>query len=144
MIREANVLDVLGHIGELLSMHWHEIGNDFELVPNVRLYAEAHRSGAMICLVAEDEGKIVGYTTGILSPHLYNPEIRVCACDAVYVRPEKRGFWSGKLVLEMERVAKERGATHVLWMTNASTKLHAIFERHGYAPADISMMKRLT
>ena len=49
-----------------------------------------------------------------------------------------------KLVKEMERIATERGATHVLWMTHASNNLYLTFANHGYDMADISMMKRLT
>lgn len=144
MINEINPLDHIDHIGALLAEHWAETGLEFDLVPNVDLYASARESGRLVCHGAFSGDEMVGYAVGLLSPHLHNPAVTICACTALFMRKGHRGgVMSARLVAETERIAAERGADYVMWMTDARTDLCETFAAHGYARADVSMIKRL-
>ena len=143
LIREFNPLDYMDQIGPLLSANWAETGFDFPLELNRELYSKAHEAGLLICLGLFDGAELVGYCTGMVSPHLFNPEVKLYVVDALYVRDDHRGVQAARLILDTERTARERGATHLMWMTRAGTPLHTTFAKRGYELADISMIRRL-
>ena len=144
MIREVNPFDHLERIRPLLAANWQETGFGFALDLNVPLYRRLWEAGALLCLAAFVEDEVVGYTTAVLSPHPFSTSVVMCTVDVLYVAPtHRRGSLPGRLMLEMDKLGKAKGATHVLRLTRAGTDLHKVLARRGYAPADVSMIKEL-
>lgn len=145
MIREVDPSDFTDQIGALTAANWAETGLDFELDINWELYAALHAAGHVICLVAFDhDGEPIGYSTAFIGPHVFSRTIVTCESNALFVRSDHRvGVLPGRLIIETERVAKERGATHMSWNTRAGTALAATLARRGYTVADQVVMREL-
>jgi L-amino acid N-acyltransferase YncA len=83
----------------------------FDLVPRSLAEQEAWleaRSGAMAVVVAEIDGKIVGF--GALSPYRSRPAYSSTVEDSVYVRSDHRGTGVGRALLaELIDCAETRG-----------------------------------
>ena len=132
-IREIQAAEHIGKVQRLLAENWAETGFDFDLCPD----------GEMMRRLQEDD-ELVGYSSALISPHTYNPSIVCCNSDALFVRRAWRPRGVGaRLILETERVAKEKGASRMLWHTRAGTPLAAALERRGYEPADVIVMKEI-
>lgn len=128
---------------DLMADNWAETGFDFEFSPSVEMYQRAVSSGVMFALAAVDGEELIGYCTMVVSNHMHNPSVTFAASDALFVRKERRGVVSARLITAAEDEAKRRGATRVLWHTRAGTGLSRTLERRGYKPADVVVMKEI-
>lgn len=144
MIREVNPVEHLDAITALLAAHWQETGFDFPLDPDRDAYAKLHDAGVLVTLAAFAAEQVVGYATAVVSPHLFNRNVTMCAADALFVRKDFRNtLLPGRLILAMEDAARQRGATHMYWQTRAGTYLAGMMVKHGYTPADVCVIKEL-
>ena len=112
----------------------------FDLVPRSLeeqlAWLEA-RSGAMVALVAEHEGEVVGFAS--LSPYKERPAYATTVEDSVYVRSDQRGTGVGRLLLiELIEVAIARGfhtvMARIVGHHDASIALHTAV---GFEPVGI-------
>lgn len=143
-IKEVNAADFLGDIEEIAQANWAETGFDFDLRLNKFALAQLQDLGYLFAIAALDGDRLVGYSTAMVGPHTFNPEIICCNSDALFVLPEYRKTSAGaRLIAKTERVAAERGATRMLWHTRAGTSLAAVMKKRGYKPADEIVMKRI-
>ena len=98
-----------------------------------------------LVLVAEQDGVIVGMLLGLASRHFFSDDITASEL-VVYVAPEARGGSAAvKLIRQFEAWAVEQGAADIV--LGVSTEVHAdrtaqFYERLGYAPSGISLVKR--
>jgi len=98
-----------------------------------------------LVLVAEQDGVIVGALLGLASRHFFSDDITASEL-AVYVAPDARGgSAAGKLIRQFEGWAAEQGAVDIV--LGISTEVHAdrtaqLYERLGYTPSGISLVKR--
>ena len=147
-VNEIKVVKATDHLDDIVFLteqHWDEVGFDFNLSLSKELYGSFEDCNALICLAAfDDDEKIIGYSTGLLMPHIFNPSIRVCQMHALFVEKNKRSSTvPGRLMLETERVAKERGAQLLIWQTRAGTGLATTLAKRGYTESDVAMMKEI-
>lgn len=143
-IREIQAAEHIGKVQRLLAENWAETGFDFDLCPDGEMMRRLQEADLLFVLGAFDDGELVGYSSALISPHTYNPSIVCCNSDALFVRRAWRPRGVGaRLILETERVAKEKGASRMLWHTRAGTPLAAALERRGYEPADVIVMKEI-
>lgn len=143
-LREFRVADHIDSIRELLAMNWAETGFDFELKPNVALYQEMQDRGLLVVIGAFDGDTIVGYSTAVVSPHAFNPEVLTAATDALFVHPDyRKGLTAARLVYATEEESKRRGAQFIVWHTRAGTSFAKMLEKRGYEPADVCVVRRL-
>jgi GNAT superfamily N-acetyltransferase len=142
VIREIEAADHIDGVMDMLRENWAETGFDFELRPNVDLVRLLQQRGVMFVLVAFDGEQLVGYSSAVLGPHVFNPDILTCESSALFVLPAWRKTSAGaRLIAATEQAAKARGANRMLWHTRAGTPLAATLERRGYQPADVTVMK---
>ena len=130
-------------ITALMRDNWEETGFDFEFAPSVEMYQQAVANGVMFALAAIDGDDVIGYCTMAVTPHMHNPSMIVAANDALFVRKDRRGIVSARLITAAEDEAKRRGASRVLWHTRAGTGLASMLERRGYTPSDVVVMKEI-
>ena len=143
-VREVNIADQFEAALPLMRENWRETGFDFEFAPSQQIYETAQASGVLIALGAFHDEELVGYATAVLTEHPFNPAVRMCLTDALYLSPAHRnGPLAGRLMLTVERIAKERGARFVMWHTRAGTKLADVLRKRGYLDADTVVMKEL-
>lgn len=143
-IREVNIAEHFDATLPLMQQNWRETGFDFEFAPSKEIYEAAQASGVLLALGAFHEDELVGYATAVLSPHPFNPAVKMCLTDALFVSPLYRGgALPGRLMLTIERIAKERGAKYVMWHTRAGTRLADMLRKRGYIDADTVVMKEL-
>src|SRR4051794_24535046 len=83
----------------------------FDLVPRTLVEQEEWleaRSGALAVVVAEDEGRVVGFAS--LSPYRDRPAYRTTVEDSVYIHRDHWGRGIGKLLLaELLELATAHG-----------------------------------
>jgi L-amino acid N-acyltransferase YncA len=103
----------------------------FDLVPRSLAEQEAWleaRSGAMVVIVAELDGEVVGF--GSLSPYRSRPAYSSTVEDSVYVRADQRGTGVGRALLAgLIDAAETRGfhsiMARIVGDHTASIALHA-------------------
>jgi len=144
MIREVNATDYLDQIKSLALENWQETGFEFELEPSRRIHELLELAGASIALAAFDGDEIVGYSTASIGPHLFNDSVIVATTNALFVKKSHRGGTiPGRLVIETERIAKQRGARFLFWQTRAGTGLANTLKKRGYIDSDVTVMKEI-
>lgn len=143
-IRLADPVEIILHNRDLIMQNWQETGFDFEFEPDLDTVRAMCNSGIMFCLGAYDGERTIGYSTAMICPHWFNPEVTMCMSDGLFVDQDHRHTSvGGRLIIATEQEAKRRGASRMLWHTRAGTKLSDAFEKRGYQPADVVMMKGL-
>jgi predicted N-acetyltransferase YhbS len=144
MIKEVNAVDYLDAIASLASENWGETGFDFDLKLDRELYSRLHESGRMISLAAFDGDDVIGYATATVAPHIFNTGVQVCMSSALFVTKSKRNSTvPGRLMLEVEKAAKQRGARFMIWQTRAGTGLADTLRKRGYADSDVAVIKEI-
>lgn len=143
-IKTIDVLDLALMGRDLMARNWAETGFDHEFSPDVARYEALQGSGVLFAKAAWLDSELIGYCTAIVTPHIHNRNLIVCAHDALYVDKPHRGGTAGfRLIREVEREAKFRGADRMLWHTRAGTNLADVLIKRGYVPADVVVMRGL-
>lgn len=144
MIREVNAVDYIDSIASLASENWSETGFDFEMKLDRELYQKLQNSGCLISLAAFDGDDVIGYATATVAPHIFNTSVQVCMSSALFVAKDKRNSTvPGRLILETEKAAKQRGARFMIWQTRAGTGLADTLRKRGYADSDVAVIKEI-
>ena len=96
-------------------------------------------------LIAEQAGEIIGLFAGYITQYLFNSE-RLAMNTFIYMRPDKRGFASVKLIRAFEGWARDRGVRKIGVGMSAGIKVDRsarLFERLGYAAVGYTLKKRV-
>jgi phosphinothricin acetyltransferase len=128
-IRLATVADAEA----LRAIYNHEVEHTtatFDLVPRTLAEQQAwirEREGALGVIVAEHEGRVVGFAS--LSPYRAKPAYNTTVEDSIYVDRSVRGLGAGKALLtEVIAMAQARGfhtiIAHISDPDGASVALH--------------------
>lgn len=143
-VRDVDIAGEFEAALPLMRRNWAETGFAFPFAPSREMYEAAQAAGMLIAKGAMADGELVGYSTAVLTRHPFNPDVRVCASDALFMHPGHRaGALPGRLMLATEVEAQQRGARFMLWHTRAGTPLARTLARRGYVEADVVMMKEL-
>ena len=103
------------------------------------------KAGAWLTITArDDDGSLVGYAVGVLSPHLhYKSSGPMFMVDMYYIKPEHRNGTGAQLLAFMEATAREKNAIKIY----LSCKIHKdhtrLFEALGYKLSDYAFIKRV-
>ena len=106
---------------------------------------EIHRNEALI-LVAEDEGRIIGYAYGTLEPRNWNDLLDACGkLNDLYVDPTARRQGAGRaLTTAMLTALRARGAPRVVLLSAwGNPDAHAFFEAMGFRRTMLEMTAEL-
>lgn len=91
------------------------------LSPDWERYLEFERAGWLYMVTARDGGKLVGYITVLVYPHLHHKDTKWAFVDVMYLSPENRKGWLGvRMIRHLEKGLTKLGAK-VAWF---GTKKH--------------------
>jgi GNAT superfamily N-acetyltransferase len=97
-----------------------------------------------IMLIARKESEIIGMVGGLVYPVWYNPSILMGQEFFWYVKPEHRCGVGARLLTELEKEAKEKGAVIFEMMSMESMpSLDGFYNRFGYKSSEKTFIKRL-
>ena len=137
--------DCLPELVQLWPAHWHEVAmhqDRIPLDPNYVEYERAYGSGQLHLTAVRDQGRLVGYLTAIVRPHLHYAHSLSAFYDLYYVLPShRRGMVGVRLFTEAEKALKARGVERLFTGTKLSKDASAIFERLGWEPAERLFVK---
>ncbi len=107
---------------------------------SVESYKKAVTDENTFCMIAELDGKAVGYLVGTASNYLYRTNKRG-EINHMGVSPEYRSHGFGtKLIDEFKKWCKERGITHIAANTYfLDEKARRFYEKNGLKPIDVTL-----
>ena len=106
--------------------------------------AALQRSGHVVALVAETDGRVIGLLTAHVMMTIHSPS-PVALLTALVVAASARGLGAGRqLVAAAEEWAREHGAVRIAVTSGAQrTDAHQFYERIGYARTGVRFGKLL-
>lgn len=148
-IRGLSVEEILAEGPALFREHWREIAQNRDtnkLALDDLRYKALETSGSLIVLAARDGPKLVGYSIAILNgPHLHDAEMFCAVSDALFVtKPYRNTGIGARLIRDTETVAKECGATTMVWHAMKDSDLDIRMSRSTrYQVQDVSYTRTL-
>lgn len=143
-VREIRFTDYADQMGDILRANWGETGFGFPFALDIPTYQRMEQTGLLLAIGAFHGEEVIGYSSAVVAPHPYNPNVICCNTDALYVRPAYRnGATVYKLVTATRQAAKQRGANLMIWHTRAGTKFGKALEKRGYRCAEAVYIKEL-
>lgn len=145
-------LDAVGVLaGRLVRLHERFDPDRYLRLENPeRGYARYFRaeltSADAVLLVAEEEGRIVGYAYARMEPRSYNELLDACGkLHDIYVDDDARRRGAGEaLLVEVFRRLKDKGAPRVVLLTAVQNEAaQRLFERMGFRRTMIEMTREL-
>ena len=86
--------DRLEELKVLLPAHYAELALNQDRVPlspQYDIYIDRERRGELLFITMRDEGEMIGYFIGFVSPGLHYSTCLTCIMDIFYIHPDKRG-----------------------------------------------------
>lgn len=132
--------------GELLSAHWAEVAREKDLMvldPAWDKYLALERNGTLLSIGAYAGVELVGYSVGLVLPHMHYQGMIYYQNDVLFVAPEHRRSRLGVDLIEAtEAAAEERGAVWHAWHAKKGSTLDRLLDRRGYGVHDIIYGRR--
>jgi hypothetical protein len=118
-------VDVYPEVLGLLALHWEEVALNKDIIklePDVEMYKQHERDGALHLLTVRENGVIIGYHCSIVKPHLHYASSLTAFVDVYFVDPKKRDMprVAMRMFKEAEKTLAQRGVQRI----SASTKIH--------------------
>jgi predicted GNAT superfamily acetyltransferase len=147
VMREISVDDALFQSEGLFQRHWSELATNKDLMvlkPDVERYKILEKGGVLLAIGAFLREELVGYSVSFITHHMHYADLIHCQNDILFVdKPHRKGAIGIKLMLETEKLAKERGAHLMCWHAKKDTSLAGMLPRMGYRVQDIVFSKGL-
>lgn len=130
----------LDYLKPLLPIHYAELAlnqDKVPLAPQYNKYLSAESRGELFFVTVREDGEMIGYFLGFISPALHYATCLTCQMDIFYILPEHRGSNAGFMLFEfVEKSLKKRGVQRMF----VGSKLHKdaswLFEKLGYTPVE--------
>lgn len=146
-IFEIKATDKIQECWALLEEHREELTTDKSLMvlkPDIDTYKMLEAKEILFTLALYDGKDIVGYSVNILHKNMHYSDLIISQNDVLFVTAKYRNSkWGLKLISETEKIAKERGATMVLFHGKPYTAFSSLMPRIGYKIQDIMFSKVL-
>jgi GNAT superfamily N-acetyltransferase len=134
-------------IKPLLPMHWEELAlnkDKVPLSPQWHVYDRRDAAGELQLVVLREDGALIGYYIGFVTPGLHYSTCLTAMMDIFYVHPEHRGRRGGIILFQaVEKELRRRGVMR--WVVGA--KLHndasPLFERLKFERIEVYYSKWL-
>ncbi len=132
--------ETLEELKPLLPLHWEELGlnkDSVPLDPMFETYTAREAQGEVIFTTLRDDGELIGYFIGFITPGLHYRTCLTCIMDIFYVVQDKRGRKGGfTLFAEVKKELQRRGVQR--WFVGE--KLHKpcgqFFNALGFEPVE--------
>lgn len=130
-LAEENRAEVENHVAKVMSL-------------NLAGYAQLQAQGMLIALVAlDDDLHMVGYACALIAPNLHYGYL-MAVNDAVFVSKLCRSKGYGlRLIREVQRIAKERGAQMMVWQAKMGSSLNKVLKHLGYKMEEVVYLKEI-
>lgn len=116
---------------DLVQSHYREVCQDKRQVVDIdhAAYRAMDAAGVLACVAVYLGDKLLGYSVSVVQRLLHYDRI-VAHNKALFLDPSVRAAGVGAALSEMTKaLARERGASAVLWHAKPNTRLHAIMQR---------------
>lgn len=137
----------LPELEPLLPLHYEELALDkgsVPLDPDFDIYRAKEAQGGLLFVTLRKQGELVGYFIGFIAPGLHYRTCLTCQMDIFYVHPDHRGVGAGaQLFQAVERELRRRKVQRWYVGGKAHSDVTWLFERLGFAPADVYYSKML-
>lgn len=133
----------------LIEAHYDEVVKYRDLMVlkvDTERYLEGEKHGMVHCLIAENEGRMIGYSINILIRNMHYADLLVMQNDSVYVAPEER---RGRLFFNLRRrtreLAKSFDAKLLTWHAKPGSTLDKILAHRnsGCSVLDVIHVERI-
>ena len=103
-----------------------------------------HDTG-FVLVVEDEEKKVRGFALIVISPFVFNLNLKIAGELAWYVDPDYRGHRAGlDLLKKAELIARSRGCRYLTMISmNHSMNVGPLYEKAGYSPAETTYIKEL-
>jgi hypothetical protein len=142
IVCQAEILeDALDELRPLLEVHYRELAmhqDKVPLAPQFDIYIAHERAGQLIFQTIRDDGELVGYFVGFVSPGLHYSETLTCRMDIFFIAPRCRGEGMAglKLFRGVEKELRNRGVQHWFVGCKIAADVAPLFRRLGFAPIE--------
>lgn len=131
----------------LLPVHYDElcVTKDFPLMPDYMAYGRLCVAGMLKCIVAREDGELIGYALFIVSPHLHYSTCKTAFEDIYFLRKDKRLGRTGiRLFQFAEQALRDDGVNRIIMHTKIHLDNSKLFEYLGYKLTDKLYTKLLS
>lgn len=140
-------METLEETKPMFPIHWEELAlnkDEVPLDPQYDVYEARENAGELLFVTLREEGIIVGYFIGFISPALHYKTCLTCIMDIFYVHPDHRGSNAGFLLFTfLEGELKKRGVDRVYVGSKCHLDASFLFERLGYDRVEVYYQKML-
>lgn len=137
----------LPELKQLLPLHYQELAlnqDTIPLDPQYDIYESRESLGELLYVTLRENGGLIGYYIGFVSPGLHYRTCLTCITDIFYIHKDHRGKKSGLLLFQtVENELKRRGVNR--WFTGSKCHLDAsgFFELLGFERVEIYYSKMI-
>lgn len=146
-IRPISVAEMALCAGDLLRAHWEEVAKHKDLLvldPDWPRYEAIERAGQLLALGAFEDSHLIGYSAGIVMPHLHYRGLTYYQNDVLFLDPAHRRNRLGRDLIDATEVAAAaRGARFICWHAKPGTTLDRLLPRRGYDVQDVIYARKL-
>lgn len=111
------MFDALPEALPMLTQHYEELALNRDKVPldpDWDTYRALEARGALLCVTLRENGRLVGYYTGIVAPDLHYRTCLSLKMDIFWTHPDIRGGTAGlRLFRAVKKEAKRRGVQRI-------------------------------
>lgn len=141
------VRSLFGEIEPLLESHYTEIArhkDKIALNPDWDRYFHLDDAGAVHCVTARSDGKLIGYFISFVLPHIHYKDHLMSMNDILYISPEHRkGTTAFKMFQYAEKTLRDKGVTKIHVNTKIANDFSPLLERLGYVEIERIFEKML-
>jgi len=134
---EEKLINVVEELDVLVKAHWEEVSlykDKVPLYPDYTKYQALEDIGSFIIYTARDNGKLIGYYSAFVTPHIHYASTVYAHNDAVYIDSAYRGTRVAyKLLSFAEKELKEIGAKVITLHMKVTTPFDRLCEALGYS-----------
>lgn len=130
----------------LFENHWREVANYQETVPlnfDYEFYFQTEEKGGLLPITARKNGKLCGYAIFMLIRLGHYRHIKCAQNDILYIKPEHRGYISGRFVKECEKICNEIGMDKIIWHVRPRNDWSEMLTKRGYDKEEYILGKML-
>lgn len=111
---------------------------------NWRMYLNLDDRDELMCLVAREHEKIIGFIMYIKMLHPHHKTVLVAACDIMAVHVDHRGKKVAQYMMQIaEMLLKDHGVNIITHQFRTCYNVEPIFTKLGYEHYETSYMKRI-
>lgn len=137
----------LEELQRLLPLHYRELAlnqDKVPLSPRYDIYIANERADQLVFVTLRDNGELVGYFIGFVSPGLHYSTCLTCTMDIFFVHPDKRKGSAGvRLFRAVEAELRRRGVNRWFMGSKLHADASALFKRIGAVPVETYYSKWL-